>query len=456
MGNNRSLRPVTGKQINFTPPKANKHLLKNGSKIFLIKKDELPVIRLHFIIECGSKFDHFNKRGTSNLTALCIDEGAGKLNALELADEFELLGARFSVHSNSDVTIILLQVLAENFIKALDLFSSVILSPHFKENDFNREKRKIQTRIEQIKDEPDHIADIAFDYFLFGKDNPYSFPVVGTPGSLKEINVSDVRKFYGDYFTAGSTSIIAVGSFNEDEIIYNLEERFKDWQPGTISPVKFPQAKGKERKIYLIPKKDSVQTEIRIGHPAPKRSEKDYFQKLLLNLVLGGQFSSRLNLNLREKHGYTYGIQSRFNYYKDDTCFTVSTSVSTENTKNTLREVFSELRKIRSGINEEELKFAKSSIIRRFPLNFETYSQIASNFESKVIHNLADDYFETYIRKIADIRLNELNAEAENFFDADSSIVVLVGEEKSISEQIADADPAEVIKINFEEMFPAI
>jgi len=453
---NRNKRPVTNSRISFKPPEFKKLYLNNGSQLYLIKKNELPIIRISFLIDCGSKCDEANKRGTSNLTAMCIDEGAGNLNALQLADEFELLGAQINAYSGSDVIFISLQVLSENFLKAIDLLSSVLISPHFNESDFEREKRKIQTRVEQIKDEPDQIADIAFEYLLFGSENPYAYPVIGTRDSLKEINVDDVRNFYANYFNSFNTTIIAAGNLNEDELVFNLEEKFREWRTGSKPSIKLIPTGSNGRKIYLLPKEGSVQTEIRVGHLASKRNEKDYYKKLLLNLVLGGQFSSRLNLNLREKHGFTYGIYSRFNYYRDDANFIVSTSVNTENISDALNQIFTELTKIRNGITEEELKFAKSSVIRRFPLNFETCSQIVSNFESKVIYNLPDDYFDTYLKKISDIRLDELNTETAKSIDADNTFIILAGDEKIITSQIKDDRFGQINKINFEEMYSVI
>lgn len=456
MAVNRNKRPVTNGRISFKPPWFKKLHLNNSSQLYLIKKNELPIIRISFLIDCGSKCDEVNKKGTSNLTAMCIDEGAGNLNALQLADEFELLGAQFNAYSGPDVIIISLQVLSENFFKAIDLLTSVLTSPHFNENDFEREKRKIQTRVEQIKDEPDQIADIAFEYLLFGSGNPYSYPVIGTRDSLKEINAEDVRNFYRNYFNSNNTTIIAAGNFNEDELVLTLGEKFRERRTGIKPSIKLlPKVRG-ERKIYLLPKAGSAQTEIRIGHPTSKRSEKDYYKKLLLNLVLGGQFSSRLNLSLREKHGFTYGIHSRFNYYMDDAYFIVATSVNTENTSDALNAIFTELTKIRNGITEEELKFAKSSVTHRFPLNFETYSQIVSNFESKVIYNLPDDYFENYIGNISDVRLDELNTEAAKFIDTDNTSIILTGDEKIITSQIKEDRFGQIIKINFEEMYSVI
>jgi zinc protease len=164
----------------------------------------------------------------------------------------------------------------------------------------------------------------------------------------------------------------------------------------------------------------------------------------LLNIVLGGQFTSRINLNLREKHGYTYGAGSSFNYYKNDAYFGVSTSVGIENTCNALNEIFYELNNIRNGVTEEELSFAKSSITRKFSLNFETFRQVASHIIGRVIYDLPDDYFEEYIENINTVTINEVNIAATKNILPDNAMIVLVGDKDKLLEQLKDDDIGEI------------
>ncbi|MBT8391848.1 MAG: insulinase family protein [Ignavibacteria bacterium] len=449
----RNKRPKTGVETKFSLPKFKKYFLKNGSEIYTVKKTDLPIIKITFIINSGSKFDPKNKNGVSNLTGMCIDEGSGKYNALQLADEFDFLGAQFSIQSDSDITVLSLQVLTENFDAAFELLSFVILLPHFNENDFQRERRKVQTRIEQLKDAPDYIANSAFEYFLFGKAHPYAFPVIGISESIKEIEISNLKNFYKGFFKSRNTSIVAVGNFDDNKLLKKVENVFENWDNGEKISTQNLNGNKNKQKIYVVNKQDSVQTEIRLGHNSSKRDELDYFQKHILNLILGGQFSSRLNLNLREKHGYTYGIRSQFNYYKDDAYFSVSTSVSTENTAAAVNEILTELNKIRDGITDEELTFAKSSISRRFPLNFETYSQIASNIASKIIHNLPDDYFQKYLTNILNIKIEEVNSAAFKSIIPESALVVLCGDEKKINEQLSSLNLGDVVSVDYEQIY---
>ncbi|MFO7526140.1 MAG: insulinase family protein, partial [Ignavibacteriaceae bacterium] len=159
----------------------------------------------------------------------------------------------------------------------------------------------------------------------------------------------------------------------------------------------------------------------------------DYFQRLILNTVLGGQFTSRINLNLRENKGYTYGAFSHFSYLKEAAYFYVSTSVGIENTVNAIKEIYSELEKIQEGISDDELEFAKSSIIRNFPSNFETYRQITNNLSSRVLHNLPDDYFNTYIDNVLSVNSEQIKFAAQKFINPDNALCVIVGDKDKLS-----------------------
>jgi zinc protease len=449
----RSKRPTSSQEIKFNTPGIQNFNLENGLKIFLNEKKDLPIVRINFIVNNGSRFDPDDKKGLCNLLAMCIDEGAGEFNALQLADEFELLGTQFSVSCDTDISIISLQVLSENFIPALKLISNVITQPHFNDDDFELQKNKVLVRLNQSKAEPDYIADVSFEYFLFGNDSPYAFPVMGIERTVQNIQPDFIRNLYKNNFAPLNSTMVVVGNINKDLLQKELELVLGKWdrKPKTNSSVTdFNRTK---RKVIIINKPGAVQTEIRTGHSSSKRNEKDFFQKQIVNMILGGQFSSRLNLNLREKNGYTYGVHSRFSYFKEAGYFAVSTSVDVSNTANALSQIYLEIEKIREGISNKELNFTKSSLTKKYPSNFETYRQIAANISSKVIHNLPDDYFETYINKINSLSLDDVNKIANNSIYPDELITVLVGDSKSIFSQLSENEFGDIMTLEFEDVF---
>jgi len=452
MALNRSNKPQPGNKINFDPPHFNKFKLNNGLEVYFLPKTELPIVRINLVLNCGSRYDPVNLKGLANLVSMCIDEGAGEYNALQLSDEIDLIGAHFSVYSDDDSIHITLQVLAEHFDKGFELFKKVLLSPHFNEKDFEREKRKVLTRLIQFRDEPEYLANTAFEFLLFGKGDPYASPIPGFDTTVNSISNNDLKNYYSSYFGAENAAIVVVGSINENELRSSLNIFSDEWNNNVKKKDFQNDLNLSDKRLFIVDKKDSVQTEIRIGHLTSKRNEEDYYNKLMFNLVLGGQFTSRINLNLREKHGYTYGASSRFNYYKDAGIFNVSTSVGIENTANALDEIFSELNEIKNGVNEEELQFAKSSIIRKFPANFESYGQVASNFVGKIIYGLLDDYFDTYIEKIKSVELQDVNEAANKNILTGSLLTVLVGDYEKISEQLKTDKYGDIVKLDYQQL----
>jgi zinc protease len=425
-------------------PSQSKFSLNNEIDIYFAKKNDLPIIRLSVIMNAGSNFDPSNKKGTSNLLTMCIDEGAGKYNALELSEQFDLLGAHFSLNCNNDTIQITLQTLKENFRAALDLLGKILIEPHLTAKDFEREKSKIQTRLKQLSDDPDYLANTAFESLLFGENHPYSFPVLGLYDNITNINNNEINSYYSKFILPNNSFIIAVGDITESELKETLVEKISIWEKGGADFKVGTESSPDKKIVYIVNKKDSVQTEIRVGHHSTGKKSKDYFSKYILNTILGSQFTSRINLNLREKHGYTYGAGSNFNYYKDDAYFGVSTSVGIENTANALNEIFYELNNIRNGVTEEELSFAKSSIIRKFPLNFETFRQVASHIIGRVIYDLPDDYFEKYIENINAVTIDQVTKAAmENIF-SDSAMTVLVGDKDKLLGQLNDDNFGEI------------
>lgn len=428
----------------FTVPKEVTIKLDNGLQIYHIKKSELPIVLVRVVINAGSKFDPLDKKGTFNLLSMCIDEGAGEFNSLELSEQFDLLGTSFSIHCNSDSIQLTLQTLRENFNKSLELLSKILIEPHLMKEDFEREKRKILTRLQQLKDDPDYLANISFESIIIGNENPYSFPVLGVEKNIEQITSEDTNNSYKNFILPNNAFAVVTGNIDQNELMNVLKQNISGWQKKSFDRQLKMENKNDVFKVYVVDKKDSVQTEIRVGHHSSGRNSKDYFAKHLLNTILGGQFTSRINLNLREKQGFTYGAGSNFNYYKDNAYFSVYTSVGIDDTYNALKEIFRELNNIRNGVTTDELNFAKSSIVRKFPSNFETYKHITSNITGKIIFGLPDDYFKKYIENINSISLNDVNKAAiENIFP-DQITTVLVGDRDNLLKQLKSKEFGEV------------
>uniref|UniRef100_A0A832DHF0 Insulinase family protein n=1 Tax=Ignavibacterium album TaxID=591197 RepID=A0A832DHF0_9BACT len=438
-------KPEIKNEIKFSLDNISTHTLKNGIKLFYLRKEKLPMIRLNLVVEAGGKFDFFTKPGTARLTSQMIDEGADGLTALELSDEFDLLGTDFSISADNDFIILSLQSLTENFEKSLELFSKVILKPDFPEKEFEREKKKLLVNILQLKDDPERIAEQIFDKIIFA-NHYYAMPVSGYLDTVEKVNLNDVINHYSKYFKANNSFIAAAGNLTSEEI-FQLIEKYFDTYSSSSEKISLPEKfEVLDKKIFVYDKSDSVQTEIRVGYLSGKRNISDYFSKLLLNTIFGGQFNSRLNSNLREKKGYTYGISSHFVYNKNAGYFSISTSVSSEITFDAVKEILSEIKNLKNGVTEEELNFAKTALTRKFPLNFENYRQLTSNLSALAIHNLPLSYFNEYLRNLNSVTIVQVNEQALKLSQADMKII-LVGNRKSFEKEFTEKG-FELVKVD--------
>ena len=442
----RSVIPAPTKELSFSIPEIKFLKPGNGIDISFVYKDKLPIVYSEIIIFTGSRFDPSDKKGLSYLTSLLIDEGAGEFDALQLSEEFEKLGSVFSVSTDHDTTIFSILSLTENFERSLELVSKIVLKPRFEEKDFLREKKKLLDRILQLKDEPSFIASSAFERRIFG-DSYYGFPEIGYAENVAKISNDDIKDFFARTFTSSNTKIVAVGNLKENEIVELFDKYFNGWTSSSNNSQYFETPKRGKTSYYFIHKADSAQSEIRVGHISNKRNAIDFIPTRIMNSILGGQFSSRLNSNLREKRGFTYGINSSFNYYKEAGLFEISTAVNIENTREAIVEILKELNGIRKHISDDEINFAKSYLIKQFPSRFETLNQIAKNLESLLIHSLPADELINYTNKVKSVSNEDVIASAVNNILPDQSVIVVVGDRKKVHEQfrqIPGADPIEL------------
>ncbi len=443
----RSTAPLPEKLTIFNLPEIKELELANGIKLFFVRKEKLPIVFTQVLLSAGSKFDPGMKKGVGYLTSLLIDEGAGEYDSLALNGEFEKLGSVSSVKSNHDSLSMTLLSMKENFDRSLELLSKIILSPWFDEKDFAREKKKVIDRILQLKDEPSFIASSAFDKQIFC-DTFYSSPEIGYENSVRDISNGDIKNFYKNNITSTNAKLIVVGNLTENEVIDRFNKYLGEWKFSTRSNMVFEMPKRNSTKIYFVHKENSAQSEIRVGHISKKRNAEDYIPTRIMNTILGGQFSSRINLNLREQKGFTYGAGSSFQYYKEVGFFEVSTAVNIENTGAAIIEIIKELTGIRKNILPEEIDLAKSYLIKQFPSRFETYSQVAKNIEQLLVYDLSTGELKDYIQKIEAATQNEICSSAlENIFP-DELVVVAVGDRTKISGQLKSLNGKDAVELD--------
>jgi zinc protease len=411
-------------------PAIQKTKLHNGLAVWLVEQHELPTVSFNLVVQSGSDHDPLDRPGLASLTADMLDEGTKTRDALQIADALESLGATMNTNASLDGSFLALNTLTKHLDAALDVYLDVLLHPTFPEKDFERVRKQRLTTLVQQHDQPTSIANNAYSFILYGAQHPYGNNPAGTETSLHAMTREELSTFYATYYRPNNATLIVVGDVKLSDITSKLEATLASWAPATIPPVAIPAPKPIDSlRVYLVDKPEAAQSEIRIGYPALARSTPDYFPVLVMNRMLGGQFTSRINLNLREKHGFTYGARSAFSFQKAAGPFTASAGVVTDKSDSSVAEFLNELHAMHDkGMTEEELAYVKKGLIGGFALSFETPAQIAAGLQNLVLYDLPDNYFENFLKNIDGVSLDQVREVAKRYLDTSRMAILVVGD----------------------------
>ena len=432
----RSARPGPLRTPTVQLPKIQKTKLGNGLEIWLVEKHELPIVAMNLVIQAGFDHDPLDKPGIASMTADVLDEGTKNRDALQIADELEFIGANLSVRSGTDGSFLTLNTITKHLDEALGIYTDILVNPTFPQKEFDRLKKQRQTSLLQQKDVPSAIANVAFNRIVYGPAHPYGNDASGTEKSLDQMTRDDLVKFYETYYRPNNATLIVVGDATLGDISKRLEKALAGWKASDIPAIHLPPPPpADKRRLYLVDKPGAAQSEIRIGYPATARNTPDFFPISLLNRILGGQYTSRLNLNLREKHGFTYGARSGFAFNKEPGPFVASAGVATAKTDSSLAEFRYEIDHMyKDGATPEELAFVKKGFAGSFALTFETPGQIAGALQNLVLYNLPENYYETFLQNIDNVSIDEVQAAAKKYLDSSRMAFVVVGDLKVIKD----------------------
>jgi predicted Zn-dependent peptidase len=316
---------------------------------------------------------------------------------------------------------------------ALALMADVALHPGFPAKELDRLKKERSTALLQQKDRPTVMANMAFNAIVFGEQHPYGRPLSGTEGSTQAITRTDVLRHYGTYFVPNNAALIVVGDVSADDVARRVERLFGTWKRGTVASANFPQAPATATTtVYLVDKPGAPQSSVRIGTVGVPRSTEDYFPLLVMNTILGGSFTSRLNQNLRETKGYTYGAGSSFDMRQVAGPFVASAEVTAAKTDSSLLEFFKEIRGIRDTVPATELEKAKRYLQLQLPSQFETTGGVAGRLVPLVLYGLPLDYYNTYAQRLSAVTQSDVQRVASKYVDPSHLAVVVVGDRASV------------------------
>ena len=435
----RSKPPELGPPPTLQLPPIQRFDLSNGLAVVLMEKHQVPLVQMNLQVKTGTAMDPADQRGLASMTATMMEEGAGSRNALEFADAMDFLGANISVGAGMHTTTISLFTPLSKLDSALALFSDVALRPRFPAEELERNRTERLTTLLQWHDEPRVIGSTLFNKTLFGTAHPYGPATMGNEQTLRGFTVDRLRQFYQMHFRPDNATLIVVGDVTPSMLKTKLEALFGEWMNGNAEPKPtWPNAPQVEsRRIYLVDKPGAAQSVIRIGRIGVARTTEDYYAITVMNTILGASFTSRLNNNLREVHGYAYGANSRFNFMPIPGAFMAASDVQTDVTDKALNEFMKELRNI-STISDEELTRAKNYVALSYPSDFQSVGAIAGSLGELVTYNLPDNYFNNYTPNILAVTKDDVVRVAKKYIDPDKIAIIVVGDRKRIEKGIAD------------------
>ena len=425
-----AVRPQPGPPRAYRFPEFERHTLANGLRLVVAPVHKLPVVSIMAVVEAGATSDPLGREGLAQLTARALVEGTATLDAMQLTERLEGIGSSIEPATDWDYISASTTVLVRRTATALQLLGDVLMSPAFPEREIERLKRERIAELMQQRAEPRGLADEMFSRFLYGPASRYAEPEGGNEASVDALGREDVVSFHTRHYRPGTTILVIAGDVTVADALRMAEDTFGAWTgPAPIPAVVQDSPARMTRSVHLVAKPDAPQSELRVGHVGVPRSHPDYFSIVIMNAVLGGLFSSRINLNLREEHAYTYGAFSGYDWRRGSGPFVVSTAVKSDVTDGAVHEIVHEIERMRQAPpTREELSLATSYLDGVFPIRYETTSAIAGALASLVVHGLPDDYFDRYRERIRSVTAEHVLAAAQHHLHPEQLQVTVVGD----------------------------
>jgi zinc protease len=440
---NRVSLPKAGPEPSFRLAPIHRGKLSNGMGLLVVENHEMPSVSIHALFPAGRSCDPASRAGMAGLMAAVWDEGTERRSAMQIAEELAGIGASLSLSADWDDTVARLYCLRRHLPAALDVYADVLQHPVFPEAELDRQRNILLGRMLQVRDEPNALASMAVAAALYGQDHPYGRPQPGTPSGLKSITREELSEFYRRWIRPDRATLIVVGDTTLAEISGELEKVLSAWRaPAAPAENEFPPLPArKPAEIVLIDRPGAPQSVIATALIGAPRTAPDYFSLWVMNTVFGGQFSSRLNMNLREDKGYTYGARSQFDWrVRQPGPFVATSSVQTAVTHLAVAEFLKELEAMRGKrpLGPEELDFCKKYIIRGFPAGFETPTAVAHQMETLVLYHLPDDYFNSVLPKVSAVTADDVLRVSDKYLDLARLQVIVVGDRAKIEKPLRE------------------
>jgi zinc protease len=429
--------PVVGPLPSLVAPRPIRFQLSNGIDVVAVRRQVAPIVAMNLVLRTGADHDTPERAGLASLTAEMLDEGAADRSALEIAEILERLGADLYIGAGRDGSQLTLQVPTDEFAAALNIAADVVLRPRLELSDWERVVHDRLTALAQRRDQPESVADLVAALTLYGPDHPYGRPVEGFERTVRSLKIGDVRRFHGEFWRPNNALVALAGDFDPDSLKGDLERAFGSWKPGPIPPTPPSPALPALPRLVMVDRPGAPQSVVRVIGPGSFRHAPDRPGLSMLNVVLGGSFTSRLNFVLREKRGYTYGAGSSFSTYRRPSAFVARSSVFTQVTAPAVTDFLTEIGRMRSDeIEEHEITKARASLLGRTAETLSTSSGTAATFAEIGLYQLPIDEPARFIQAVASTDEAAIKSLATRYLDPDRLGIVIVGDRAVVEPEL--------------------
>ena len=449
----RSQEPAAGDPMSLKLPPVQKSSLSNGLKIVLAERHSAPVVNFTLLVDSGYSADPADASGTDSFEQRMLEEGTPTRDSLKIGEELESLSANFNAGANLDFSLVSLNTLKSTMDKSLDIYADLILHPAFPEKEFQRLQKERLAGIKREKVTPQPMALRVVPTLLYSKGHPYAVPFTGTgtEAGVSKMTRQDLVKFHETWFKPNNATLLVVGDTTLAEIKPKLESLFASWKPGDVPQRTVPHVEQPEKDmVYLIDRPGSGQSVIIGAQLAPPQNDPDAIALQLVNSIFGGNFSSRINMNLREDKHWSYGVRSVLPAARGQRPYISISPVQTDKTKESMVELVKEYKDVVGAkpITAEELKDEQDNATLALPGNFETVQQLSGGYGNILQYGLPEDYYNSFTQKALAVTPDGANEIAKKYISPDHLVWVVVGDMSKVESGIRELNVGEVHKID--------
>jgi predicted Zn-dependent peptidase len=425
--------PAVGPLPPVALPRATRFVLSTGLEVVALRRDVAPIVSAVFMFRSGAACDPAGRAGLASITAEMLDEGAGPRDALGIAAELEQLGADLWLGAGRDGSQLSVQAPRETFRAAMTIAADVLTQPRLEPADWQRVHNDRRTSVVQRRDQPEAVVNVVSDRTLFGDGHPYGQPVDGLERTIDAIQLDDVRAFHAAHYRPNHAALVVAGDFDEATLQPELEAMLSAWKPAGAPPAPRPLPWPERPRLVLVDRPGAPQSVVRLVAPGIDRFAPDRPGLSMLNAILGGSFTSRLNFNLREKHGFTYGAASSFAFLRHSGSFAARAAVFVESTAPAVREMLSELAGLRERpITVEEHAKAHATLLMRVAEGLSSTGGMATTFGELGLYGLPLDEPMRFVAALQRTTADDLRALGERYVDPAAACIVIVGDRAAI------------------------